>query len=164
MRRVLTDMNIDTLQMKLMHLDEVARRNDHDDRELFASALERFLCHKQHPKIGFLISSILSTPAESKILKKEQKFLKLHGNENNVEKKESAVASEVVDGPKPDNFAALLQMMQPLIMQNQMPRAPFQPFPATPTPRQFRPRTRTPYSGCFICGDLSHVRAFCPRK
>ena len=69
-----SEFNVDTLQLKLMHLDEIARRNQHPDRDLYSSALERFLCHKKHPKIGFLISSILSNPSETKILKKEQKF------------------------------------------------------------------------------------------
>ena len=37
------DFNVDILQLKLMHLDVVARRNKHPDRELFFSALERFM-------------------------------------------------------------------------------------------------------------------------
>ena len=41
-----SDFNVDILQFKLMHLNVVARRNKHPDRELFSSALERFLCHK----------------------------------------------------------------------------------------------------------------------
>lgn len=76
------DLNIDTLQIKLMHLDEVVRRTRHDDRELFSMVLQRFLCHKSRKNIGFIVTSLLSTPAESKIYEKEQFFLELHGNEN----------------------------------------------------------------------------------
>ena len=100
-----TDLSVDALQMKLIHLDEIARRNTHADRDLFPTALERFLCHKKHPKIGFLVSSILSSPAESKILDKEQKFLKLHGNDTQVEEKQGRTPSEVTDN-KADPFKA----------------------------------------------------------
>ena len=47
-----SDINTDTLQVKLMHLDEVARRASHKQRELYAMVLQRFLCNKQHSKIG----------------------------------------------------------------------------------------------------------------
>ena len=77
------EVNVDTLQLKLMHLDEVARRANHPDKELYASVLQRFLCHKKHEKIGFLVTSLLSTPAEAKLFEKEQKFLKLHGSDEN---------------------------------------------------------------------------------
>ena len=35
------DVNVDTLLMKLMHFDEVGRRTQHDDRELYSKVLER---------------------------------------------------------------------------------------------------------------------------
>ena len=77
-----SEINVDTLQLKLMHLDKVARRASHDNRELYALTLQRFLCHKQNPKIWFLITSLLSSPAETKLFEKEQKFLKLHGKQD----------------------------------------------------------------------------------
>ena len=40
-----SDFNVDILQLKLMHLYVVARRNKHPDRELFSSALERFVSY-----------------------------------------------------------------------------------------------------------------------
>ena len=47
-----SEVNVDTLQLKLMHLDEVARRANHNDRELFSTTLQHFLSNKQHKKIG----------------------------------------------------------------------------------------------------------------
>ena len=75
-----SEVNVDTMQLKLMHLDEMARRVNHSDKELFSLVLQRFLCHKNHENIGFLVTSLLST-AETKLFEKEQKFLKLHGTE-----------------------------------------------------------------------------------
>ena len=76
-----SEVNVDTLQLKLMHLDEVARRVNHSYKELFSLVLHRFLCHKNHENIGFLVTSLLSSTAETKLFEKEQKFLKLHGTE-----------------------------------------------------------------------------------
>ena len=76
------DINVDTLQMKLMHLDEMERCFDHDDKELYSMVLQRFLCNKDQPRIGHLVTSLLPvcSPAEAKVYEKEQKFLRLHGN------------------------------------------------------------------------------------
>lgn len=76
-----SEINVDTMQLKLMHLDEVARRVNDSNRELYSMVLQRFLCHKNHDKIGFLVTSLLSSPAETKIFEKEQKFLKVHGSD-----------------------------------------------------------------------------------
>ena len=79
------DLNTDTLQMKLMHLDEIGRRTQHADRELFSIVLQRFLCHKSHAGIGFLVSSLLVSFTEARLLEKEHKFLKLHSKEKKSE-------------------------------------------------------------------------------
>lgn len=162
-----SDINVDTLQIKLMHLDEVARRSTHKDRELYSMVLQRFLCNKQHTKIGFLISSLLSSAAESKLIDKEQKFLKLHGKETkktDVDEKEKkqVLDSEYQGGP----------YMMPF------PPHPFYGFPPrVGTPFSFRPggsfrrgqgrgRPRMTYGneGCFKCGDPSHFQIACPKK
>lgn len=161
-----TDFNVDTLQLKLMHLDEVARRNQHNDRELFYSALERFLCHKNHPKIGFLISSILSSPAESKILEKEQKVLKVHGkSEKETTKQENAAVN--VEKQQNDFTGFMVQMLQSFMPQQRGPR--FQAMNSNMrspgyTRFGYRPRYRPPFAGCFTCGDTSHIRANCPQN
>ena len=36
-----SEVNVDTIQLKLMHLDEMARRTTHDERELYALTLQR---------------------------------------------------------------------------------------------------------------------------
>ena len=101
-------MNVDTIQLKLMHFDEVARRTTHDERELYALTLQRFLYHKQHPKIGFLVTSLLSSPAETKLFEKEQKFLKIHG------KDESQVSAKKPTGDEKEKKSTSADSEQPL--------------------------------------------------
>ena len=36
------ELNVDTLQMKLTHLDEVARRDLHENKKLYALTLQKF--------------------------------------------------------------------------------------------------------------------------
>lgn len=160
------EVNPDTLQLKLMHLDEVARRSNHPDRELFASVLQRFLCHKKHEKIGYLITSLLSTAAEARLFEKEQKFLKLHGSEE-IKKGECHNPPKIEDQDK--QVSTLLQVVQSLVP---FPRynAPFSGF-RMPTPRRNlnsgppRPQKLFPnYTGCHKCGDLTHFKIDCPRK
>ena len=75
-----TDSNEDTLQLKLMRLNAVARRTNHKDRELFLTTLQHFLCNKKHKRIASLITSLLSSPEEGKLYEKVQKFVKLYGD------------------------------------------------------------------------------------
>ena len=94
------DLNTDTLQMKLMHLDEIGRRTQHADRELFSIVLQRFLCHKSHAGIGFLVSSLLVSFTKARLLEKEHKFLKLHSKEKKSEDNEKSKKQE--NEPRPD--------------------------------------------------------------
>ena len=66
-----SEINVDMVQLKLMHLEEVASWANHDNRELYALTLQCFLCHKQNPKVGFLITSLLSSAEETKLFEKE---------------------------------------------------------------------------------------------
>ena len=80
-------------------------------------------------------------------------------NMSKVENKDASnVASEQQGAGNSDQFKAFFKFLQPFL------QAPFQPMQALGSPRAWRPRARAPYSGCFICGDLSHVEANCPRK
>ena len=164
-----SEVNVDTLQLKLMHLDEIARRTSHDERELYALTLQRFLCHKQHPKIGFLVTSLLSSPAETKLFEKEQKFLKIHGKPETkgsakkftTDEKEKKSTSDL-EQPYPSYFMPpFFNPMMPL------PRTQLPPFqrPLTPSRRGAgRNGPRAGYSGCFKCGDLSHFSYMCNKK
>ena len=156
-----SELNVDTLQIKLMHLDDMGRRTNHDDKDLFSSVLQRFLCHKSNPKIGFLVTSLLCTPAETKLFDKEQKFLKMHGKaESSNDPKESSPASA-----NPDPTPAMMQMLQTMLGSPQF-RSPFQfPRPFLPRRPSYSPRRPGPgYSGCHRCGDMTHFRIDCPRK
>ena len=152
-----------------MHLDEVARRSQHADRELFSMVLQRFLCHKSKQNIGFLITSLLSTPAESKIFEKEQKFLKLHAHENEkVEKtafQPTHASSNQCIGE--DQFSTMMHFMQ------MMNSAAFRHPPPPSRVNNFMPRRggfggprprMSAYTGCYKCGELSHLRVDCPNK
>ena len=160
-----SEINSDTLQLKLMHLDEVARRCGHEDREKFSMVLQRFLCHKTHPKIGFLVTSLLSTPEETKMFEKEQKFIKLHSKElapapTKVEPKQER-KSEV------DPMSGMMQFMQ--MMTNPMFRLPplqrFSPQPRRTLNGSFRPRLGPVQQlGCHICGDPNHFKIDCPKR
>ena len=156
-----SDLNVDTLQVKLMHLDDIGRRTSHDDKELYSSVLQRFLCHKSNPRIGFLVTSLLSTPAESKLFEKEQKILKLHGKndtQNDREPKEATV------NPPPDPVSTMMNFMQSMAQQFR-PTTPFMTRPFSPRKQGYTPRRPGPnYSGCHKCGDLTHFRIDCPKK
>ena len=169
------ELNVDTLQMKLMHLDEVARRVSHENRELYALALQRFLDHKENKKVGFLVSQLLSTPTESKLYDKEHKFLKLCGKEVQSKtevktEKEKEKPKEMKTTPEMDNFLNFFAQLTRTY------------YPLMPTARHMYPVTRqmmgpergagrgTPRfmnsgsAGCWKCGDPSHYQASCDRK
>ena len=126
-----------------------------------------FLCHKNHPRIGLLVTSILSSPTEAKIIEKEQKFLKLHNKEEKDEQtsKPSKQNVPVTGDDKMDQFMNFLQFAQPFFAATSVPRAPTGPRSFAP---RFAPanrfRFRPNFTGCYNCGDLSHIRAQCPHK
>lgn len=153
--------------MKLMHLDEVARRTRHADRELYSLVLLRFLNHKDKKNIGFLITSLLSTQAESRIFEKEQKFLKLYAVDNAPPQKETAQKSSNPKAESDENCAAMLNFIQ--MMNAFRPPVPTPRMPNFPVPRRGgfagpRPRLPYQYTGCYKCGDMSHLRIDCPKK
>ena len=162
------EINVDTLQLKLMHLDEVARRVNDTNRELYSMVLQRFLCHKNHDKIGFLVTSLLSTPAETKIYEKEQKFLKVHGSEK--AKDQESIASPDKKTPEYDGqmqqFMHMLQMAQSVVNPARLSqgfssyRYPAPSRRGSVTPRKLPPN----YAGCYKCGDTTHFRVDCPKK
>ena len=158
------DVNVDTLQMKLMHLDEVGRRTQHDDRELYSKVLERFIFHKTLKKVGLLVSTLLSTSTDARLYDKEHKFLKLHGGDKEKEDAEKPKKSEVDHSSKIDWQMMYMQLLQ----QYSQPRFP------VPSPPPFRPPPmfrRTPqarlrfhaYTGCHYCGELSYFKVDRPK-
>ncbi|CAC5425655.1 unnamed protein product [Mytilus coruscus] len=153
------------MQLKLMHLDEVARRVNDSNRELYSMVLQRFLCHKNHEKIGFLVTSLLSSPAETKIFEKEQKFLKVHGcNKEKVSDESPKNASNQKSENDLQQFVSMMQVAQSFFQ----PALPAQSPPPVKNVnyRRLAATRKIPqnYSGCFKCGDVSHFRADCPRK
>ena len=160
------EINVDTFQMKLMHLDEMGRRFDHGNKELYSMVLQRFLCNKDQPRIGHLVTSLLCSPAEAKVYAKEQTFLKLHGNKGiDTEPSNSNVATKIENTqitPSFDQFATMLQFMQNFASSHQQPiRFSKPPIPSFLQQRRgvtpnVRPRPGPYYSECHICGDVSH--------
>jgi hypothetical protein len=99
------EINVDIFQMKLMHLDEMGRRFDHGDKELYSMVLQRFLCNKDQPRIGHLVTSLLCSPAEAKVYEKEKKFLKLHGNKGiDTKPSNSNMATKIERSPSFDYY------------------------------------------------------------
>ncbi len=164
------ELNVDTLQMKLMHLDEVARRTRHVERELYSMVLLRFLNHKEKRNVGFLVTSLLSSQAEARIFEKEQKFLKLYANDNVSTQDKSPnkppPTPKQAESQSEDNLSTVVQIMQMLngtAFRQANPRMP------NFTPRRGgfagpRPRVPYAYTGCYKCGDMSHLRIDCPKK
>lgn len=152
--------------MKLMRLDEVARRSQNDDKELYSMVLQRFLCHKSHPKIGFLVSSMLSSPIEARLLEKEQKFLKLHG--------QSQSAASTTDNPhtsdaklKRDSLSYLQAILNlPASLGNPRfippPTATYPSRYTGPPPSQQQTRPRQRVIRCYYCGE-QHYKVDCPQ-
>ena len=162
-----SEINIDTLTLKLMHLDEVARRVNHNDKELYSMVLQRYLCHKHHDRVGFLVTSLLSSPAETKIFEKEQKFLKIHGNDKAKEKEQGAPVETKTPGNENQfqQFANMMQCMQSVFTPRfSMPLMPPR-FPQvnrrTPGNAQRKPPSN--YTGCYKCGDTGHFKVDCPK-
>ena len=167
------EINTDTLQMKLMYLDEMGSKFDYADKELYSLVLQRFLCNKSQPRIGHLVTSLLCSPGEARVYEKEQKFLKLHGkpegqitNDSSQEKMNNPNLTDNTKQPL-DQFAMMLQFMNnfmpPPLLRYPRPSRPF-----VPTQRRgvnnIHSRPGQSYSGCHICGDLSHFQVDCPRK
>ena len=75
------DLNVNLLQLKLMHPEDLGRCTLHEDRELYSKVLERFQACKDHPEVGSLILTLLSSSTDTLVLNKEHKFLKLHGKD-----------------------------------------------------------------------------------
>ncbi|CAG2199808.1 unnamed protein product [Mytilus edulis] len=161
------EINVDTLQLKLMHLDEVARRVGHQDRELYSMVLQRFLCHKNHERVGFLVTSLLSSPAETKLFEKEQKFLKIHGNEllSTKQQKDEVETKNFGNENQFQQFATMMQCMQSVL--NPRPSTPFmaQRFAQNPRRMPGNGQRKPPsnYTGCFKCGDINHFKIDCPK-
>lgn len=156
------DINVDTLQLKLMHLDEVSRRSQHEDKDLFSRVLERFLCHKSHPQVGLLVSTLLSSSTDARLFDKEHKFLKLHG-----EDKKKAEAEKSKKTSSEDNSGVDWHMMYMQLLQFGQPRFPMpfpqmRPFQMPRRPGPARPRLQN-YTGCHVCGDMSHFKVDCPK-
>ena len=158
------DVNVDTLQIKLMHLDEVGRRTQQDDRELYSKVLERFIFHKTFKKVGLLVSTLLSTSTDARLYDKEHKFLKLYGGDKAKEDAEKPKKSEVDHSSKIDWQMMHMQLLQQYSHHGflclRLPRFDHPPmFRRTP---QARPRFHA-YTGCHYCGELSHFKVDCPK-
>ena len=156
------DLNIDTLQMKLIRLDELARRHDHHDKERISFILQRFLYHKHENKVGLLVATLLSSKTEAAIFEKEQKFFKVHGsgtqmaNDSRAQKRAKQEAT-ATSGPPSGGFYPPFPYpsfphFQPAASGGFSPRPPSSPQRA---PRKGRGR-------CYKCNSDSHYMADCP--
>ena len=67
--------DMEVLHGKLLHLENVARKGDHKDKDKFTIMLSRFVVHKGKPSFAasFMLT-LLSTKEEATIYEKEQKI------------------------------------------------------------------------------------------
>ena len=159
------DLNVDSLQLKLIHLEDLGRCTMHEDRELYSKVLERFQVRKDHPKVGSLILTLLSSSTDALVFNKEHKFLKLHGKDRQNPAQDKGKKSGAEDSSGVDWQMMYVQAMQ--MLQFAQPRFPMtapQPRPPLANRRlgPVRPRLQN-YMGCHNCGDMSHFRVDCPK-
>ena len=53
--------DLNSLQLKLMHLEDLGRHTLHEDSKLYSKVLERFQVRKDHPEVGSIILTLLSS-------------------------------------------------------------------------------------------------------
>jgi len=117
--------------------------------------LQRFLCHKNHDKIGFLVTSLLSSPAETKIFEKEQKFLKVHGSDKEKVSDESQqnASHQKSENDQMQQFVNMLQVAQSFFQPARSVQSP------PPVKNECNPFTKlcwscthfSPYAKSWIC-------------
>ena len=73
-----SEVNVDLLHEKLIHLESVARRTNHEMKDKLELILKRFNVHKrQNPTfVGDMVLNQISTKEEESVLNKEQKIYK----------------------------------------------------------------------------------------
>ena len=169
--------DMEVLHGKLLHLENVARKGDHKDKDKFTIVLSRFVAHKGKPSFAAsLMLTLLSTKEEATIYEKEQKMIKRFGDETPP----PSVASQAYMSPL-QAAIALQQMAQTwptnsagIPMGTPLPITPFTMNNYPPPPmarinpvRGPRPRTMTPQYGvnkavCFRCRRPGHFSRDCP--
>ena len=67
------DLNVYSLQLKLMHLEDLGPATLHEDRKLYLKVLERFQVRKNHPEVGSIILTLLSSSTDALDTRKDRK-------------------------------------------------------------------------------------------
>ena len=102
--------DMEVLHGKLLHLEHVARKGDHKDKDKFTLVLSRFVAHKGKPSFAAsLMLTLLSTKEEAAIYEKEQKMIKRFGDETQAS---SSITSHVNTLQAFPVFPSLPQMGQ----------------------------------------------------
>ena len=170
--------DMEVLNAKLLHLENVARKSDHKDKDKFTIVLSRFVAHKGKPSFAAsLMLTLLSTKEEATIYEKEQKMIKRFG-EGALPSSSSKTTTSDANPPQaspaypvqtwPMNSAGMplvLPQMVPFWQSNM--GVPLPPMPSAANPiRSPRPRLNTtPYANkavCFRCRKPGHFSRDCP--
>ena len=127
---------IDSLHEKLIILDNIARKQNHDLKDKINLILSRFHIHKNKPKVAAdLVLKLVCTKEEEAVLDKEHKLLKAYGiNENQYDN------DNVYGGSFSQGFNQVGGPYRPYVMP-----------PRFPMGRRPRPRMSSTTFLCFKC-------------
>lgn len=152
-----SEVNVDNLHEKLIHLESVARKINHESKEKITLVLKRFHIHKrQHPSfVGHLVLKLISSKEEESVLEKEQKMFKHFSMSYQGGASSSPSAWGMGSAPYPQFPGSTPFWPQgPAYMHSQQRfTPPFRPrFRQAPPSRQI----------CFKCNKPGHYVKNCP--
>jgi len=146
-----TKVDIDILHEKLIVLENLVRKRNHELKDKITLILSRFHIHKNRPTFAAaLVLKLVCSKEEEAVLDKEQKLMKSFGfmdNRDNLYNVQSMLPSSHV----PPGFMGQFNH-------------PYVPPPRFPEHRRPRPRTQaTPkLLLCFRCNKPGHFVRDCP--
>jgi len=141
--------DIDSLHEKLILLDSLARKQNHDLKDKISLILSRFHIHKNKPSFAAaLVLKLVCNKEEEAVLDKEQKLLKTFGFHDKQENQHMY-----------NNVPAMGYGM----IGTQMHNAPYMPRFTNPG-RRFRPWFQASQAPmlCFRCNKPGHLVRDCP--
>lgn len=162
--------NMEVLHERLIILENVARKANHDSKDKYTMILSRFHVNKSKPSfVAALVLKLLSSKEECLILDAEQKLKKIFDTNTS-----SAMQTPAWGTPYANVFPNLATPGPSSAFPGMQPTfpwsAPYQPFAPRGSSSSFspRPRMRTPFSGrpqlCFRCRRPGHLIRDCPQN
>lgn len=145
-----SQVDIDRLHEKLLILDNLSRKNNHELKDKINLILSRFHIHKSRPIFAAaLVLKLVCSKEEEAVLDKEQKLMKSFHMTDNSNADYSIVNQH--------HFSSWAGPVGPYFRQ------PYVMPPRLPSHAQRRPRPRFSSSQlCFKCNKPGHLVRDCP--